>query len=139
MATFSAVTRQHILQAIEEYDARGGEAFLGVYGFDPSRGYALVHDGRDYDSKAIVGVAHRYATGRVATSEEFHGGAHGAADVLRKRGFVVTEPQGPRRDDRTTTARRPAPRRNAVPERPEPVCPSCFMTLPGTGVCDSCG
>ena len=61
MATFSAVNRQHILQAIAEYDERGGENFLGVYGFGPSLEYWLVHEGRQYDSKAILGVAHKYA------------------------------------------------------------------------------
>ncbi|MBN9376405.1 MAG: hypothetical protein J0I40_13660 [Cellulomonas sp.] len=54
MATFSAVNRQHILQAIAEYDERGGENFLGVYGFGPSLEYWLVHEGRQYDSKAIL-------------------------------------------------------------------------------------
>lgn len=145
MATFSSVTRQHILQAIAEYDDRGAENFLGVYGFGPSRDYTLLHDGRTYDSKAILGVAHRYATGRAATSDEFHGGASGAAAILRKRGFDVTEPEGTPRAGRAAAPRKAAapraaaaPRKPAVPESEAPICPTCFMTLPATGVCDSC-
>ncbi|MBU2694668.1 MULTISPECIES: hypothetical protein [Pimelobacter] len=35
-----------------------------------------------------------------------------------------------------------APKAPAKPEKPEPViaiCPSCFMALPATGICDNCG
>ena len=63
MATFSAVTRQHILQALADWDDRGRDAFLGVYGFTASPGTPLVHEDRVYDAQAILGVAHRYATG----------------------------------------------------------------------------
>jgi len=147
VATFSAVTRQHILQAIAEYDTRGPEDFLGVYGFEPSPEYALVHEGRRYDSKAVLGVAHRYATGRIALSDEFHGGMHAAATVLRKRGFEVDEPRstpGAAPRPAAGTARRAATatravRKPAVPERVAPICPTCSTTLPGTGICDYCG
>ena len=146
MATFSSVTRQHVLQALSEYDARGGEEFLEVYGFEPSPGYDLVHDGRSYDSKAILGVAHRFATGRLAPSEEFHGGMQAAVAILRKRGFEVSEPASvtravpPRapRSTRTPVARHPVPR-TAAREIPAAICPTCSMTLPATGRCDECG
>ncbi|GIG20570.1 hypothetical protein Cch01nite_12940 [Cellulomonas chitinilytica] len=152
MATFSAVTRQHILQAIAEYDSRGRDDFLGVYGYDPSVGYALQHDGRDYDPAAILGVAHRYATGRLAPAHEFSDGLSGATAILRKRGFDVTEPAAPFRPAPAAPARRtPAPRtaaaarpttrtstRAATPERPVAMCPTCSMVLPATGICDYC-
>jgi hypothetical protein len=142
VATLSAVTRQHILQAIAEYDSRGADDFLGVYGFGPSGAYPFLHEGRSYDSTAIVGVAHRYATGRLATSAEVGGGA---SAVLRKRGFEVTEPASaapPVRATvrRTATTRSAAPaRRAAVPERVAAICPTCAMALPATGICDDCG
>lgn len=146
MATFSSVSRQHILQAIAEYDSRGGEAFLKVYGFGPSREYTLIHEGRSYDSKAILGVAHRFATGRLATSDEFNGGALGAVAILRKRGFEVTEPasagrQAPaaRAPRAPRPARTPVTRPAPVREAPTAICPTCSMTLPATGVCDDCG
>jgi hypothetical protein len=140
VATFSAVTRQHILQAIAEYDSRGGDDFLGVYGFAPG-GYPLLHEGRTYDSTAVLGVAHRYATGRLASADEV---GTGAATVLRKRGFDVTEPASVQRarvaaPRRTPTTRAPARRAPAVPEKVAAICPTCSMTLPATGVCDDCG
>ena len=147
MATFSAVNRQHILEAIAEYDDRGRDAFLGVYGLQPSPRDSLVHDGKTYDSTAVLGVAHRYATGRLATSEEISGGKYAPAEILRKHGFDVTEPAGASASrTRTTSARstasRPAAtrttRRPAAEERPPVICPTCFTQLPGTGQCDNC-
>ena len=141
VATFSAVQRSHILQAIEECDRRGRDDFLGVYGFGPSAGHVLTHEGRAYDSKAILGVAHRYATGRLATSDEFGAGMSGAAEILRRRGFEVSEPAAATRPTRPTSPapRKPTVRRVAVPERPVALCPTCFMALPATGICDQCG
>jgi hypothetical protein len=141
VATFSAVTRRHILQAIAEYDDRGAESFLGVYGFGRSMGYTLIYDGKTYDSKAILGVAHRYATGRLATSEEFSGGKVGAAAILRKHGFEVTEPASAPAARRPVQARSPraGTRRSVAAEEPPAICPTCFMALPSTGVCDNCG
>ncbi|TCN35532.1 hypothetical protein EV644_11595 [Kribbella orskensis] len=88
--TFDVVTRDHVLSALSEYDERGAEEFLARYGFGPAREYLLLHGGRSYDSKAVLGVAHKYATGRAATSSEFSGGVSGAAKVLRQLGFEVT-------------------------------------------------
>jgi len=147
VATFSSVTRQHVLQALAEYDARGGEEFLEVYGFGPSRGYTLIHEGRSYDSRAVLGVAHRFATGRLATSDEFNGGMQGAVAILRKRGFEVTEPASASRATPVRTPRAPrTPRATRSPatrsparETPPAICPTCSMALPATGVCDDCG
>ena len=141
MATFSSVTRNHVLQALAEYDSLGAEEFLGRYGFAPSRGYTLVHEGRSYDSKAILGVAHRHATGRLATSEEFSGGMAGAVAILRKRGFEVSEPAAAARAPRARSGRA-APAgaaRAATRDIPATICPTCSMALPATGICDDCG
>ena len=149
MATFSSVTRQHVLQAIAEYDERGGDNFLETYGFAPARGYELLHEGRTYDLRAVVGVAHRFATGRQATPEDFSGGLDAAVAILRKREFDVTEPPTASRSRRTIAPRSGASRAERTP-RPtasrassreiEPtICPTCSMALPATGICDSCG
>lgn len=90
MPDFRKVTHAHVVQAMAEYDDRGGDAFLAEYGFGRTRGYLLRHDGRSYDSKATLGVAHRYATGVVAPSADFSDGKTGAAKVLRDLGFEVT-------------------------------------------------
>ncbi|KGM09221.1 hypothetical protein [Cellulomonas carbonis] len=149
MATFSSVTGQHVLQAIAEYDQRGGDAFLDVYGFGPTPGYALVHEGRTYDARALLAVAHRFATGRLATPEEFQsGGMDGVVTILRRRGFMVTEPavalrEAPGRASHTRTATPRATRTTrttrSTAEVPPPICPTCSMTLPATGICDDCG
>ena len=90
---FEPVQPHHVLQAIEEYDEVGGEEFLSRYGFGSAGDYVLVHEGRSYDSKAILGVALKHATGTAATSEEFSGGKDGAAKVLEDLGFDVSEPE----------------------------------------------
>lgn len=146
MATFSAVTRTHILQAIAEFDDRGRENFLGLYGFAPTREYPIIHEDQEYDSKAILAVAHRYATGRAAIPEEFSGGIEGAVLILRKRGFEVLDPIGaapitpPKapKAPRTRTPRTTAPRKPSAPEPVVRMCPTCSMTLPATGRCDDC-
>lgn len=51
-----------------------------------------------------------------------------------------TLPTATDRPRRATTPR--APKVPAKPAKPEPVvaiCPTCFMALPATGVCDNCG
>ena len=46
--------------AMNEFDRIGRDNFLHKYGFGPSRAYFVSRDGKYYDSKAIVGAAHRY-------------------------------------------------------------------------------
>ena len=94
MSLFSPVTADHVHLALEEYDELGGEVFRARYGFGPSRDYVLLHEGRSYDSKAILGVALRHATGSPADSDDFSGGRNGAAKVLTELGFEVTAPAG---------------------------------------------
>ncbi len=90
MGLFDSVGAADVLSAIEEYDKLGGEEFLGRYGFGRARDYVLWHQGRTYDSKAILGVARKYAEGTPATSEDFRGGVGGAATLLTELGFHVT-------------------------------------------------
>ena len=149
VATFSSVTQQHILQALAEYDARGVQEFLDVYGFTPSDDYPIVHDGRSYDSRAVLGVAHRFATGRIATPEEVESGFDSAVTILRRRGFTVSDPyvaprraapatRTPRAPRASAASRTPTRGVSAAPERTPTICPTCSMALPATGVCDNC-
>lgn len=87
------IHRAHVLQALAEYDEIGREGFLDRYGYGKSRTYVLVHEGNRYDSKAIVGVAHRFiAPGSGALrASEFSGGVDTVARVLRGLGFEVIE------------------------------------------------
>ncbi|WP_448631037.1 hypothetical protein [Cellulomonas soli] len=146
------MSKQHVLQAIAEYDERGREEFLQLYGFAPTHEYTLVHDERSYDARALLGLAHRFATGRLASSDEFDSGPQAAVAILRKRGFEVSEPAGatpvapvraaraPRapKAPRTPSVRTPATRPTAVREAPVAICPTCSMVLPATGRCDTC-
>jgi hypothetical protein len=85
----SRVDDTDVLLAITEYDELGAESFLDTYGFQPDGTYLLVHEGRTYDSKAILGVAYGYATGTAATRDELSGGLEGAVKVLERLGFEI--------------------------------------------------
>lgn len=89
------VTHADVLRAIEEYDRLGQDAFLAEYGFGRATAYLLIHHGRSYDSKAILGVAYKFATGIRIGPHEFSGGVYGAAGVLRNRGFEVRNTRDP--------------------------------------------
>jgi hypothetical protein len=82
-----------VLNAIKEYDRLGREQFLKSYGFAPSREYLLLFEGREYDSKAIAGVAHKYEfPGLGALSwNSFSGGisSGAAAKKLASLGFEI--------------------------------------------------
>jgi len=79
--------------AIEECDRLGRERFLNRYGFGHAREYTLRYQGREYDSKAIVGVAHGYQfpSSGPLKSEGFSGGiaSSGAAAKAFELGFKV--------------------------------------------------
>ncbi|MFE6224147.1 MULTISPECIES: hypothetical protein [unclassified Streptomyces] len=84
------ITRSAVLRAVEEYDLNGRDAFLEKYRFGPARSYVLVIDGREYDSKAVVGAAHGYLPGlEPLGSDEFSGGRDHAAKLLTDLGFDV--------------------------------------------------
>ena len=81
----AGLTRTHVLQALADLDA-------GVdHPFGQPTGYELLHEGKRYPPKAVVGLACRYSLGRVLLPEEFSGSeAPGQANfVLRKLGFTV--------------------------------------------------
>lgn len=90
MGLFDDVGHADVVSALEEYDKLGRDDFLARYGFGRAHDYVLWHDGRTYDSKAILGVARQYASGTAATSEQFSGGRTGAARLLTDLGFYVT-------------------------------------------------
>lgn len=93
--SISDVTRDAILQAVAEYDRSPG-TFLQDHGFGRARTYVLVHEGREYDSKAIVGVAHGYLAGKeVLTAGDFSGGLGTVVKLLRDRGFEVRAHRSP--------------------------------------------
>lgn len=114
MSLWDPVQPAHVFAAVHEYDELGQSRFLEKYGFAPARAYRLLIDDRSYDSKAILGAAYGYATGRALSSHQFSGGVsnHGAAWALLRLGFEVARAAntavspGPRRAVSGRTARR---------------------------------
>lgn len=88
--SLSDITAEAVLKAIAEYDELDQDAFLGKYGFQPARSYLLVHGGKRYDSKAVIGAAHGYLPGgKPLKAAEFSGGEATVARRLRRLGFTV--------------------------------------------------
>lgn len=83
------ITRESVLATIAEFDKVGRDAFLDRYGYGPARSYILEYEGGHYDSKAIVGVAHGFATGRPLVAASFNGGAATVQRTLEALGFHV--------------------------------------------------
>lgn len=92
------ITRESVLRAMAECDAKGRDAFLSEHGYRRSNAYVVVHEGREYDSKAILGVAfgYEYDTAPLSPSE-FSGGAEHCAKLMMRLGFTM------RRKDETLT------------------------------------
>jgi hypothetical protein len=84
------LTKHHVLSALNDLDA-GIDAPFG-----PSTGYELVHDGKRYAPKAVIGLAFKRLTGKILAHAEFSGGeAPGQANhVLRSLGFDVVAKAG---------------------------------------------
>ncbi|MFJ5843959.1 HNH endonuclease [Streptomyces sp. NPDC092903] len=113
----SDITRAGILWAIAEHDRLGVEAFRETYGYRAAITYLLVHEGRQYDSKAIAGVAHVHDSGSALKHYQLSGGLKGAVAWLRREGFTVVEP--PKTFQRRVGDVRPARRAGGpAPHRP---------------------
>jgi hypothetical protein len=92
LAAYKDLTsRKAVLAAMARYDEMGGEAFLAAYGYGEADSYLAQHDGRTYDSKAIVGVAYglQYPDRGPLAAGSFSGGRGHAAGYLSKLGFEV--------------------------------------------------
>jgi hypothetical protein len=79
------LTRECVLQALTDLDA-------GIeHPFGSPTGYELVHEGKRYAPKAVIGLACRSLLGRMLRPEELsRGEAPGQANfVLRELGFLV--------------------------------------------------
>jgi hypothetical protein len=87
-------SRDAVLQAIAECDRVGRSAFLRDHGFRPARDYMLIHNGQEYDSKAIAGVAYGYQFPERGPlrGADFVGGRETVSPVLTRLGFTVRQP-----------------------------------------------
>jgi 5-methylcytosine-specific restriction protein A len=82
-------SRDAVKAAIAECDELGRDYFLAKYGYGRAREYTLVFNRREYDSKAIAGVAYGKQFGTPMTASEHSGGAFHCVPVLQALGFVV--------------------------------------------------
>ena len=79
--------------ALREFDSIGRDEFLRRHGFGPARRYFLIRKGRQYDSKAIISVAHGYQFPDLGplSANGFSGGEQTVASRLRSLGFEILE------------------------------------------------
>jgi hypothetical protein len=86
-----------VLKVLAEYDQLGEEVFLIKYGYDRSRAYWLLFNGKRYASKAVLGVAFKYqASGaRPLRASEFAGGEATVRRALMRLGFTVEVDDSP--------------------------------------------
>jgi len=91
MTLYDITDPNAIEQAINEFDELGRQAFLDKYGFDEAKTYYLLHEGRLYDSKAIVGVAHGYEHPEAGPlrASDFSGGEATVEKKLEELGYEV--------------------------------------------------
>ena len=67
MSLLNSIDRDHVLTAMETWDAAGGANYMLVRGGVST--HVLLHHGKEYDAAAIAGIAHGLATGRTLTVE----------------------------------------------------------------------
>jgi hypothetical protein len=124
------LTREHVLLALADLDV-GAE-----HPFGTPTGYELVHDGKRYPPKAVIGLAYRHFAGRILQPDEFSGGeAHRQANaVLRHLGFNVVK-KDPEPSDLAEAVERERERRREMWSRlaqaggPTTVAPSVLRKL----------
>jgi hypothetical protein len=80
LAVIDARTMQ---QAVAEFDEQGRTRLLKRYGFSRSSKFYLIHGQHLYDTKVLVAVAYRHATGRTLHHSKFSGGAQTQAIFRR--------------------------------------------------------
>jgi putative restriction endonuclease len=82
-------SRDAVLQAMAEFDRLGRTEFLAKYGFRPARSYFVMHDGKSYDSKAIVGAAcgFQFPSQGPLSAYDFSGGDATVRPKLESLGF----------------------------------------------------
>ena len=150
MSLLNSIDRDHVLTAMETWDTAGGGNYMLVRGGVST--HVLMHHGKEYDAAAIAGIAHGLATGRTLTPADIPGGSAGASKALTRLGFDVRDDSPPGeqrvpgtrsttpRAPRTTATRTSTPSRArvAASDRVDKLCPTCFLALPATGICDNC-
>ena len=72
----SDIDEGDVLGAIELLDDPTQAEFVDSLHFKSATQYRIVYEGRLYDSKAVVGIAHGVATGQFWTSDDLYAELH---------------------------------------------------------------
>jgi hypothetical protein len=157
VSLLNSIDRDHVLTALDTWDAAGGANYMLVRGGVST--HVLLHHGKEYDAAAIAGIAHGLATGRTLAPQDIPGGAAGASKALVRLGFDIRDDSPPSERVPGTRARTPRassgssaspgsrsvrstgtprPARVAATDKPVNLCPRCYIALPATGICDTC-
>jgi len=85
-------SRNAVLEAINEFDQLGRDAFLKKYGYGKSQRYYLEFNSRQYDSKAIVGAAYgrQFPDRGPLQNTQFSGGESTVQRKLEELGFNMS-------------------------------------------------
>ena len=83
--------RQAVLAAFAEFDRLGRIAFLQKYGFGRAGRFRVIHDGRQYDAKAIIGAARgvQFPERGPLSTGDFPSNAPAVKGTLERLGFKV--------------------------------------------------
>lgn len=85
----AGIAREHLLAAIRDLDAGA------VHRFGMSTGYDVLHEGRRYPPKPVVGLAAGKLTGKLLGPYDFKGGLGTKCfKVLASNGFDIVPKQG---------------------------------------------
>ena len=101
MDKFDGIEREHVFDAIQECVDTERSEFRKKYGFGRAIRHVLLDDkikkGGRYDSKAILGVARKYAQPELGPlpNSEFKGGVNEAVKKLEELGFRVIDTMKP--------------------------------------------
>lgn len=98
------VTRDAILDAVDQYEDLGRDSFLSTYGFAAQRDVQLEYVGQKYDGMAVIAAAHGFATGTPLASGDLLGRESEVAEQLARLQFhVLCSPETARRARRRTS------------------------------------
>lgn len=113
----AGLTRDHVLRTLADLDAGL------VHPFGAPTGYELLHDGKRYAPKAVVGMACRYSIGRVLQPGDFSGGeSPGQANAMATPRLELPHPRLPLQRERWMAM-------HPLPPSPATDAPSCDSAL----------
>lgn len=95
------LTREHVLKALADLDTGFGRDLFGE-----ARSYELVHEGKRYAPKAVIGIAARYLTGEILHLTQFSGGEQPGQANYELRNLASRSSKRPRKSRKREPASR---------------------------------